>query len=318
MNLRNKQHIKSKFLKVNNIDTDYRAEVVASDMIEGGQDADNTLILRGKSNSRNVAKDIHNISYAYLSDNFTECLCIYTTRASMYDSFPEGIFHQPSEARKGRYYENIIDEIRKHREEERAARLFFQPFELVIDQVLIDAQRYEKKFNKVNFYDNLKMIFVQYWQIFKLLDLRQAAFFIKIIPELYRIPTDFHYMGEVLSVIFDTQINVELGKIAEIPIDRNIIPKLDKMKLGVNSVLTGSTFKDGSRSIRITIGPAHPEVIHLFMANQKNNILLEELFRFILPFKYLREIKLLTTKELNKFRLSSDTHKAYLGINTTL
>lgn len=303
--------------KINSLDTDYRAEVIAAEMIEAGQDADKLLILRGKNNTRNTSKDVYKINYTHLAEDFTEFLCIYTTRKSIYDNLPEGISHQ-QDFNKIRYTEDIGVEIKKQREEELTARLFFQPFEAAVDKILTDARLYEKKYHKSNFYDNLKTIFIGYWPLFKLMDVRQAAFFIRIIPEIYRIPTDFNYMGQVLSIIFDIPVRVEAGKIGRIPTDKEENPKLGKTKLGINFVLKGDALKDTVRSIRITIGPMPPEAARLFVAKQKNYILLEELSRFILPFNSQREIKYLTIKGQSSFRLSDDKHKAYLGINTTL
>lgn len=318
MNIKDKLHIKDKYSAVNSLDTDYRAEVIASGMIEAGQDKDKILIFRGKSNTRDVSKDIHKINYGYLSEDLMECLCIYTTRRGIYDTLPEGIFHQSHDTKKKRYHEQIIEEIKDRRQEEFIARRFFQPFEMAIDRILVDARLYEKKFEKINFHDNLKKVFTHYWQVFKLMDLKQSAFFIKIIPELYRIPTDFDYMGEVLSVIFDIPFKVELGKVSKIPVDKKKIPKLGKSKLGINSVLGGDHFTDGARDIRITIGPMHPEQTRLFHPSFHNELLLKELLKLMLPFNYQREIKYQTSKEHSKFRLSSDTHTAYLGINTVL
>lgn len=318
MSIKDKLHTKGKYSVINSLSTDYRAEVIASGVIEAGQDKDKILIFRGKSNTRDVSKDIYKINYAYLSEDLMECLCIYTTRQGIYDNLPEGIFHQSHDTRKKRYHEEIIEEIKDQRLEEIIARRFFQPFEMAIDRILVDAQLYEKKFDKVNFHDNLKKTFTHYWHVFKLMDLKQSAFFIKIIPELYRIPTDFDYMGEILSVIFDIPFKVEPGKVSKIPVDKKKIPKLGKSKLGINSVLGGDHFTDGSRDIRITIGPMHPEQARLFCSSFHNDLLLKELLKLMLPFNYQREIKYLTSKEHCKFRLSSPTHTAYLGINTVL
>ena len=318
MKTQNRLHIKDNYSAANELNTDYRVEVVAASLLESVGDVDKILIFRDKANLRNTSKDIRKIGYAHLSEDFIEYLCLYTTRQGIYNHLPEGIFHQPHALNKQKSHEEIIDEIKDQRRDELVARRFFQPFEMAIDRILIEAQRYERKFNKISFHDNLKNVFTRYWPVFKLMDVRQAALFIRIIPELYCLNTDFTLTANVLSIIFDIPFKIELGKTSRIPFDSAIVPKLGKGKLGFNTVLVGETFTDGSRDICITIGPMLPEQTRLFLPTFQNGMLLKELLRLMLPVNYKRDIKLLTDKEQSKFRLSSDTHTAYLGINTIL
>ncbi|PXV63761.1 type VI secretion system (T6SS) VasB/ImpH family protein [Dysgonomonas alginatilytica] len=313
-----KVHIKNKFSTANSMSTDYRAEVIAAGLIESGQDANKILIAREKGDKRHVSKDVQRIEYGFSTQDLMEYLYIHTNRKSMYDNLPEGIFHQPYETAKKKSHQDVLSEMRRHRQEEFAARKFFQPFEMAIDQLLTRAQLYERKFDKMNFYDNLKSVFVRYWPVLKLMSVSQAAFFIKIVPELYHIYTDLEFMGHILGIIFDTPIKVELGDLSAKPMKNDQVPQFKKWRLGVNTVVGGGAFQDGSRNIRITIGPAMPEEVRLFMPTLRNGLILKELLRLMLPLDCQREINYLTLKEFSKFRLSSDTHNAYLGINTTL
>ncbi len=305
------------FTAINKLETDYRAEVVAAGMIEAGMEADKILIVRKEGDKRHVSKDISKIEKGFSKEDLMEYLYIYTNRTSIYDAIPENIFHQPFNTAKKKTQEDIIDEIKKHRQEEFYARKYFQPFEMAIDQILTDAQIYEQKFNKKNFHSNLKDLFACHWPMLKLLNLKQAVYFIRIIPWIYRLSTDFKVMGQLMGIILDAPVKIELGELSKI--QTNLTRKVTSKhwKLGVNTTI-GNSFVDGYRDINITIGPINPEQMKLFLEGLKNDLILQQLIGMMLPADCQKVITYKTQKEHAKFRLSDSTHRTYLGINTKL
>jgi hypothetical protein len=310
-------NIRDKYAGINRLETDFRAEAVAAGLIESGHDADKILIVRRKGDKRHVSKDIAEIKNDFSQQDLMEYLYIYTNRNSIYDAIPENVFHQPFNTAKKKSHEDVIHEIRSHREEEFYARRYFQPFEMAVDQLLIDAQLYERKFNKKNFHSNLKDLFSGYWPVLKLLTLKQAVFFIKIIPVLHRITTDFHLVGNLMGIILEAPVKVELKELSEIRTDISLKVSPGNWKLGVNSVL-GNSFKDGYQDISIIIGPALPDKVKQFSKGFKDNLILEQLISMMLPANTQKRIRYKTLDEHAKFRLSDGTHRTYLGINTKL
>lgn len=305
-----------KSIIVNKLDTDFRAEVVAAGLIESGLQNDRILIIRQKGDKRHISKDISKVETGFSQQDLMEYLYIYTNRNSIYDAIPENIFHQPFVTAKKKSKEDVINEIRRHREEEFYARRYFQPLEMAVDKLLVDAQLYERKFDKKNFHNNLKDILSGYWSILKLLTLKQAVFFIRIIPVIHKVVTDLELTEQLMSVILDIPVKIEQKDLSYIQTD--ISRKLTKgWRLGVNTVL-GNSFKDGYKDIDITIGPAHPERIREFSGGRKDELILQELVAMMLPINTKKNIKYTVLNEFAKFRLSDATHKAYLGINTKL
>lgn len=307
----------NEFTSVNRLDTDYRAEIVAAGLAEAGLASEKVLIVREKGDKRYVSKDISKIEKGFSTEDLMEYLYIYTNRESIYDAIPENIFHQPFNTAKKKTQEDVISEIRDHRQEEFYARKYFQPFEMAIDRLLVDAQLYERKFDKKNFHSNLKDIFIGYWPLLKLLNLKQAVYFIKIVPWIHRLSTDFEIAGQLMGIILDAPVKIELGGLSVIKagISKKMIP--GKWKLGVDFTM-GNTFKDGSLDINIRVGPMATEQMRLFLKRQKNDLILAGLTAMMLPADCRKIIKYQTQKEQAKFRLSDGTHKAYLGINTRL
>ncbi|MDH6311103.1 hypothetical protein M2451_003983 [Dysgonomonas sp. PFB1-18] len=302
---------------INTLDTDFRAELVAAGFNSEEQDMEKAVIVRQRGDIRNVSKDINKIELTYSGYDLMEYLYIYTNRPSIYDSLPEGLFHQPENARKQRTQEDIISEIRNHRNEEFFARKYFQPFEIVLDQVLVDAQIYEQRFDKAYFYENLKDIFIGHWNILRYLNLKQVLLFIRIIPVIAEVSQSLDLISKVMEIILDCPVKVLEGKKSgkSLPDEKKIA--LGKWKLGINSVL-GNSINGDNVDLEITIGPLSTGQMKLFESNAKNRMILNELIDFVIPFDRNITVKYKLSDEDTKFRLSDKTHKAYLGINTRL
>ncbi len=306
-----------KYTSINKLDTDFRAEAVAAGLIESGRSEEEILIVRQQGDKRHTSKDIAKIEIGYSREDMMKYLYIHTNRNSIYDTIPENIFHQSVHTSKKKSKEDVIHEIREHRREELSARMYFQPFEMVVDQLLTDAQLYERKFDKKNFHSNLKDIFSGYWSVLKLMTLKQAAFFIKIIPVLHRITTDFDLVGKLMGTILEAPVKIEMGELQELKTDLSLKAMSGKWRLGINSVL-GNTSKDGYRNIQVTIGPALPEKIKQFSKGFDDCLLLEQLIAMMLPANIQKAVKYKTLEAHAGFRLSCDKHTAWLGINTRL
>jgi hypothetical protein len=301
---------------INTLDTDFRAELVTACLNERGQETE-TLIIRQHGDTRNVSKDIDKIESGYSGNDLMEYLFLYVNRPSIYDSLPEGIFHQPDNAKKQRTQEDVIHEIRNHRDEEFFARRYFQPFEISLDQVLTDAQIYEQKFDKACFHENLRDIFKTQWNIIKYLNLKQTLLFIRIIPVIAEISQSLELISKVMETILDCPVQVLKGKRSEKELPDEQKVKLGKWKLGINSVLGDSVYGDNV-DILITIGPLSTGQMKLFEPNAVNRSILNELIDLVIPFDRNITVKYELSDTDTKFRLSDKTHKAYLGINTRL
>ena len=302
---------------INTIDSDFKAESIAAGLIEAGYDADKILLVRRHGDKRHVSKDIDTVQKQYSTQELMEYLYIYTNRVSIYDTIPEGIFHQPLNTAKRKTQEDVLSEIRRHREEENFARRYFQPFEMIFDQVLIDAQLYEKQFDKKNFHDRLKKIFSRYWSILHLLTLRQAVFFIKSIPVIDTTFADFTITDILMSTIMEVPVHIELVRSKPSKAQMSTANILGECRLDVDAVL-GDCFVDAYRDICITIGPMQAEEMKLFESGSKNDLILKQLMQLLLPSDYRTDIKYTVLQDEKGSRFSDENHTAYLGINTIL
>jgi hypothetical protein len=313
------QLIKEKRIAVNTIETDFRAEVVAAGLIENGEDADKTHIIRRKGNLRSVSKDIETIDRERFDSGFdsVEYLCIYASRDGIYDALPEGMFHQRKHTRKPKTSEEIVREIRDQAQEEIFARKYFQPFEMVLDKVLIEIQFQELKYDKAHLYDNLTAIFREQWDILQYLPVKQALLFIRFLPLIEAFSRSFELTAKIMGVILDCPVSVSEGKKMKSALDQKDAVTLGKWKLGLRSV-PGKTIDSDSAALEITVGPISPGKMQLFEFEAVNDRILKCLIDLTIPFDRNTIVKYRIVEEERKFRLSDKTHKAYLGMSTTL
>ncbi|MDR1501092.1 MAG: type VI secretion system baseplate subunit TssG [Prevotella sp.] len=304
-------------IDINTIGTNFRAEVVACGLVQTGMDADKLLIVRHRGDKKEVSKDIDKLKYRHSGFDMMEYLYIYTNRHSIYDSLPEGLFHQTSGYGKAKSKEDIIHEIKQQRGKEQSIRNFFQPFEMVIDKILVDAQAYEQKYDKIHFYRNLTDILKEYWDILQYLATGQALMFIKIIPILENTSRNLNLIATIMSVILDCPVSICQGEKSRIGLEASDRVKLGEWKLSINSVLGNST-EYAQPNLVIHIGPVSFEQMRLFESGCNNNLILQELINLMIPFNRNTVVKYQVNKSETKFRLSGEGHTAYLGINTTL
>jgi hypothetical protein len=274
------------------------------------------FLIRGKGDMRGVVKDIHKIEteYADLGFDPVEYLCIYTNRDGIYDSLPEGLFHQ-SNNRKQKSKEDILHEIKTQKEEELSARKYFRPFEMLLDKTLADILIYEQKYYNTHPGNTFSDIIGKYWSLLELLTFRQKLLFIKLIPALEEVSRSLTTAAMVMKIIMDCPVTIKEGDKSIHKLDAKEIIPLGKWKLGVNSVI-GKTRKSDNPDLDITAGPMSLEKMQLFLPGKINDRVLKSLINITIPFDRNTKVKYVVAETENKFRLSNDTHSAYLGINT--
>lgn len=116
--------IKNKLPKPNTLNTDYRVEVAALNLLKYYNEIDHIYINRLGSNNKSFNKDIENIQSEinHLGDIVVS---IDTYREGIYDYLPEGLFHPLSLGGKKSNIDSIIKQIQKQKKVEADARKFF-------------------------------------------------------------------------------------------------------------------------------------------------------------------------------------------------
>lgn len=312
----NKEELKL-LSNINTTETDYKAEVLVAKLIDAGLEEDKILITRKGGNNKDVAKDISKINTEFSGLDLIEYLYIYANRYGIYDSLPEGIFHQSLNRKNNRTQQDVLEGIRAHRLEEFHARRIFQPFEMAIDNFLIDIQIYEQRFDKAYTYENLKNIFEEHWDILPYLSVNQSLLFLKTIPLIPEASQSFEFMASIMSAILDCPVKIIEGKKSLLEVDKKERSSLRNMKMGINSVM-GKTVKTDFADLDVIIGPTTAQQVRDFQIHKNNQIILAKFIEMIIPFDRNVNVRYEVFESEKKFRLSGNAHKAYLGVNTTI
>lgn len=302
--------------KINTLNTDFKAEVIAAGLIREGCDPERTIIVRKGADKRGYSKEVENVHAEFSLHTRTDYLHINAIRRSIYDILPKGLFHGASSGKK-QTKADILQEFRMHHQEEVAARHFFSPFEITLDRLLVDAQLYEDKLDRKNINRNLVQIFIPYWPVIQLLPLKQAVLFLHSIPLMREAINDFTTSSRIMSAIMDLPIHIRREKKTTVKKNAASFPGLGESGLGVDWII-GEQCEDGNYNIEIKIGPIPATKIEYLDANATGGKILDALIKLLIPCDKETELKYSVRQEDARFILSTGKQSSYLGINTCL
>lgn len=299
-------------------DTDFKAEVVASGLKEAGYDAERTLIFRRGDIRRGFSKDIHDIHPEYSHYDLTDYLYLYVNRRSLYDELPEGIFHKNLYQSEKISKEQVLDEIRIHREEEFFARRFFKPFEISLDHMLVAFQNKERRIDEMNVHPDFVSIFSGQWPVLELLPTHLAVMLIHMLAYMEQITASLSKAGECMTILTGVPVHIKRGDKCVVEVDSCLISKLGSCILGDDMVL-GNSFADGTYQMLVEIGPLSARRMESFFPGAADSKILNALTELFLPSDKEIQIRYIIQQEDARFRLGTPTEQgAYLGISTYL
>lgn len=265
------------------LDQDFRAEVIAAEMVEQGIEPDMILILMLGALKRSFSKDVASIEEELSEYDHKEYQVLKTPREGIYDMLPEGLFHHPTSHKSAKTEKEIIKIMKVRKEEERTARKFFVPFEATINHQRMQMALYENRLDKRSHYDDLVSIFSSHWEIFQYLDPRQANIFIHLIPILHDVRDDHPVIEKIIEMIFLLPVQVNLrSELPLMPADASLT-NLGAGTLGVDFTTGNLRFDDGADEVHIKIGPLSKETLQQFVAGTTNSKILQLLIDYLLP-----------------------------------
>lgn len=136
-------------LPPNTMDTDFKAELYGALLAEAGFDTAQIMMVRDGNNLSNVSKDIRSVKHRnHVGIAEGAYIELKTNRRGIYDSLPEGLFHEALFPGKVKDLELILEEMQQHRNEEFFIRRFFSLLESEVDREGIQAQLLELRYDK--------------------------------------------------------------------------------------------------------------------------------------------------------------------------
>src|SRR4051812_34279512 len=274
--------------KINDVETDFRAEVIAAEMIENDTPADRVLIVPLGPSNRPQRKDIEGAEQEISEYDNKEFVLIKTHKEGLYDKLPEGLFHNQISYASDKTEKLVLEAIRRHRLEEKAARKFFLPFDTALNHVRVLVALYEIQLDKKFHFNHLVNVFVDHWEIFRHLDNLQANVFLQFLPLIHRIRDDWRAIEVFFELMFQTPAKLSMqiqrkqaGIADEEALDLD--SRIGYGALGVD-LTTGDYFAGGSfTQTMIRFGPVSAEEVAQFTHGKNKERLVLMLCDYLLP-----------------------------------
>ncbi|RLJ32683.1 type VI secretion system (T6SS) VasB/ImpH family protein [Chryseobacterium sp. 7] len=302
----------------NKLQTDFKAEAVAVNLLKYHRAVSNIFIERVGVNDRAYLKDIKSISSSYLGFD-EEVFTIESYREGIYDYLPEGLFHPPSLGASRKNVDSVVREIRKQKRVEDDARKFFRPFELEVFFTEISALLKESEFDITSNTDSLLETVSELWPMIKMLDKQSAYIFMHILPFFHQIRGDKRWFERCMTAFLQVPVNITFSPniIDEIEKNNNSM-LLGNSRLGVTYIPSGPHM-DGQRNWVVNIGPIPYADMKKYIPGSPFRNVLEALYDYFLPVTVDVEENFVTEKEEYSFSLEDDERNASrLGYSTFL
>ncbi len=302
----------------NKLQTDFKAEAVAVNLLKYHRTVSNIFIERVGVNDRAYLKDIKSISSSYLGFD-EEVYTIESYREGIYDYLPEGLFHPPSLGASRKNVDIVVREIRKQKRVEDDARKFFRPFELEIFFTEISALLKESEFDITSNTDSLMETVSELWPLIKMLDKQNAYIFMHILPFFHQIRGDKRWFERCMTAFLQVPVEVTFSPNVIDGIEKNDDSMLlGNSRLGVTYIPSGKHM-DGERNWVINIGPIPYEDMKKYIPGSPFRKVLQALYDYFLPVTVDIEENFVTEKVAYSFSLEDDERNASrLGYSTFL
>ena len=301
-----------------NFNEDFKAEVVAAEMVESGIPIEQILIMMQGASKRTYRKDIDFINEKVSEYDYSNYHIINTPKEGIYDMLPEGLFHNVSLHQSLTSQKEIIRIMKLHRVEELNARRFFIPFETAINHLRIQLALYENRLDKKAHYSDFSEIFADNWDIFNYLDAQQANIFVQLIPIMHDLRDNYPMAETIFELMLMVPVRIRSQRRKPMLIDNPMISTMDDCALGVDMTTGNVLFDDGDDEIMINMGPMSKAQLNRFAPGSKQSKIFESLCDHLLPvhIDVTTEFELIDADKACVLADGDDTFNSTMGVST--
>ncbi|MEO7306562.1 MAG: type VI secretion system baseplate subunit TssG [Ferruginibacter sp.] len=264
-------------------DVDFKAEVIAAELIDNHVPAEQIMILMLGARKRAYSKDVDAVTEELSDYNNKEYTLIGTHKEGIYDMLPQGIFHSPTLPKNAKSQSEIIANIKKHRIEESNARRLFLPFEAAINHLRIQMALFENRLDKGAHHNDLVSLFKSHWAIFNYLDTAQADIFLQVLPLIHDIRDDYEAAAIIIELLLSVPVKITGHLQGPVKCANPVFSSLNDTQLGINFTTGNEVYNGGEDEIIVNIGPIDNARLKQFMPGTKNGKILESLCDYLLP-----------------------------------
>lgn len=303
-----------------------KPEVIVASLIEMGISRDEIIVSFIGQHKRNWSKDISDVEYLNLK-NGEEKVQVKINQDGIFDSLPEVLFHkiQNENIDSG---EEMANESKNLRAEEKEARSFFMPMENEIFSQNIKLANNETSILKNIHSDLLHGLIPDFWKIDSSISKEFANKIISVLPLAYKIAGDFDLTAQCLSYILNEKVELETNTTNNINSEEKYSDMnssgsnsgiLGYSALGIDTVC-GQSENDFSYQLDVKIGPLENISAHDCLESGPIYKVLNCFYDYFIPVELTVNTQFRMDSESNYLLLSEDGdfHQSYLGMNTEI
>jgi len=302
--------------QITSLKHDIRAEVIVNNLLKNKDiDESQYVIFKQGQFSRAFRYDVLNSSVTDYDLDTTQILKIELSRDGFYDMLPENITHAARNDSSEKEVETMIKEHKIQKQQQKNARLFFQPFENEIFSYGVAVESFEQDFlSDLNAF-LVPDMFYDFWGIGKDLPQLLVSKFIRILPYAYKIVGDIEQACRILSSIIEEKVSTT-NKAYQKYLDEDQSILLGKARLGLE-LITGNSYDDYSSHYNLQIGPLKNSHFSEYIHEGAMKKFVDLFYEYFFPIEVEIETTILLAEEKESFEMDTHTH-SILGYNTRI
>lgn len=305
---------------IHDLSYDLKAEAVIADLLENGLDNEDIIVVPIGIFRRRYSRDIASTGNIDLK-NGSRLLAINLNRDAVYDNLPEGFFHQNTDHTVET--KNVSKESKRLKEEEKAARNFFLPFEHEIFAQRVNLELEERKILN-RFSENPADDFsIEFWKLDQTPDHGYLSSMVKFMHISHKIAGNTKLTEKCLGAILKENVIVSMVKnYTPVKVDRKpgnngLNSRLGTSFLGVD-LICGNEFPDLGYTMRFEIGPLRNSGINDYLKKGRIRKFLKCFFGYFVPAETEISVRVIVSKENQGFTLETQGEGAVLGYKTAI
>ena len=295
---------------------DIRAEVIVSDLLAGKLRPQDLTIRFNGQQKRAKSQDIANVEVVHKRHSSSQ-LTITLNRDSIYDTLPEGIFHQPSSKNQTGLVSSMVDEYRRQKEEEEEARTFFAPFEneLFFQKSLTESEEFDQLFKIQQ--SRLEKTVLEKLGIDPELPRSFTSRLLRMLPYSSTIAGDTYRTEQIFSLLLKNNITIKTDYFSSHKTSEHQ-SELGETTLGADTVAGNQVVPDHFL-MQLIVGPISKQEFLLYKNNGWKKNALQTIINFFIPIEWEVALQFKIHKnEAESFFLNEKQPDARLGYTTTL
>ena len=258
-----------------------KAEALCASLLEQGGSFDDLVLQYLGTFRRSYRNDIANLLPDADADGR---LRIELNRDGIYDRLPEGLFHQPRRSNSGDTpVEKMIAEYRRFRDEEKAARKFFQPLEQEIFRYAVSVEQAERDGLWGLQGGTMDALFSKLWDLPEGLPAAAVPVLVSMMPWAWHVKGNRDLTGRALSMLLGKEVTVAERIIYEQSGVTHSL-ELGGAELGIDTV-TGQSFSEGSVCWTFTIGHMSGAEVSGFISEEGYGKLIRHFVHTFVPLE---------------------------------